>query len=105
MSVKFFPARRCRDTSMPCSRAQAAAMRVKLWPLHVFRASPLHPCRAASGRSAKSVRPSSSITGLSLDTDETFDTFPNPSDPTQWPLAVLHYLGSLQESLVAALDA
>jgi len=38
-------------------------------------------------------------------TDETFDSFPNPSDPAQWPLAVLHYLGSLQESLVAALDA
>ena len=38
-------------------------------------------------------------------TDETFDSFPDPSDPAQWPLAVLHYLGSLQESLVAALDA
>ena len=38
-------------------------------------------------------------------TDETFDAFPNPSDPAQWPMAVLHYLGSLQESLVAALDA
>ena len=38
-------------------------------------------------------------------TDETFDAFPDPSDPAQWPLAVLHYLGSLQESLVAALDA
>ena len=25
-------------------------------------------------------------------------------DPAQWPLAVLHYLGSLQESLVAALN-
>jgi len=30
-------------------------------------------------------------------TDETFDAFPNPNDPAQWPLAVLHYLGSLQE--------
>jgi hypothetical protein len=38
-------------------------------------------------------------------TDETFDAFPNPNDPAQWPLAVLHYLGSLQESLVAALEA
>jgi hypothetical protein len=37
-------------------------------------------------------------------TDETFETFPNPSDPAQWPMAVLHYLGSLQESLVGALD-
>jgi hypothetical protein len=37
-------------------------------------------------------------------TEETFDTFPNPNDPAQWPLAVLHYLGSLQESLVEALD-
>jgi hypothetical protein len=37
-------------------------------------------------------------------TEETFDTFPNPNDPAQWPMAVLHYLGSLQESLVAALD-
>jgi Domain of unknown function (DUF2017) len=38
-------------------------------------------------------------------TEETFESFPNPNDPAQWPLAVLHYLGSLQESLVAALDA
>jgi len=37
-------------------------------------------------------------------TEETFNTFPNPNDPAQWPLAVLHYLGSLQESLVAALN-
>jgi hypothetical protein len=38
-------------------------------------------------------------------TEETFDTFPNPNDPAQWPMAVLHYLGSLQESLVAAIDS
>jgi hypothetical protein len=38
-------------------------------------------------------------------TEETFEAIPNPNDPTQWPLAVLHYLGSLQESLVAALQA
>lgn len=36
-------------------------------------------------------------------TAETFDVVPSPNDPAQWPLAVLHYLGSLQESLVAAL--
>ncbi len=38
-------------------------------------------------------------------TEETFETFPNPHDPAQWPLAVLHYLGSLQESLLQALGA
>jgi hypothetical protein len=37
-------------------------------------------------------------------TEETFDVVPSPNDPAQWPLAVLHYLGSLQESLVAALN-
>jgi len=37
-------------------------------------------------------------------TEETFNTFPNPNDPAQWPLAVLHYLGSLQESLVNAIN-
>lgn len=38
-------------------------------------------------------------------TEEMFDSFPNPNDPAQWPMAVLHYLGSLQESLVTALEA
>ena len=37
-------------------------------------------------------------------TEDTFDVVPSPHDPAQWPLAVLHYLGSLQESLVAALN-
>jgi len=38
-------------------------------------------------------------------TEESFEIMPSPNDPTQWPLAVLHYLGSLQESLVVALSA
>jgi hypothetical protein len=37
-------------------------------------------------------------------TEETMETVPDPADPTQLPLAVLHYLGALQESLVRALD-
>ena len=37
-------------------------------------------------------------------TEETFETYPNPNDPAQWPMAVLHYLGALQESLVQALQ-
>lgn len=37
-------------------------------------------------------------------TEETMETFPNPNDPAQWPLAVLQYLGALQESLVQALS-
>ena len=28
---------------------------------------------------------------------------PDPHNPDDWPLAVLHYLGALQESLVDAL--
>ncbi|GAC1370195.1 MAG: hypothetical protein NVSMB32_14670 [Actinomycetota bacterium] len=41
--------------------------------------------------------------GLGI-TEESFDTLPDPNDPAHWPLAVMHYLGSLQESLVAALQ-
>ncbi len=37
-------------------------------------------------------------------TEDSFDVVPSPNDPAQWPLAVLQYLGSLQESLVAALN-
>ena len=37
-------------------------------------------------------------------TEETFQTVPNPHDPAQWPLAVLDYLGALQDSLVAVLE-
>ena len=37
-------------------------------------------------------------------TEETFQTVPNPHDPAQWPLAVLDYLGALQDSLVTALE-
>lgn len=35
-------------------------------------------------------------------TEEMMDTVPDPSDPKQWPLAVLHWLGALQESLLQA---
>lgn len=35
-------------------------------------------------------------------TEETLEVPLDPSDPGQWPLAVLHYLGALQESLVEA---
>lgn len=35
-------------------------------------------------------------------TEETMGMPADPSDPEQWPLAVLHYLGALQESLVQA---
>jgi hypothetical protein len=37
-------------------------------------------------------------------TEETMERLPNPGDPAQWPLAVLHYLASLQETLVQALQ-
>lgn len=37
-------------------------------------------------------------------TEETMATDPDPEDPEDWPLAVLHYLGALQESLVGALS-
>lgn len=37
-------------------------------------------------------------------TEETLETMPNANDPAQWPMAVLHYLGSLQDSLVTALQ-
>lgn len=37
-------------------------------------------------------------------TEETLESYPNPNDPAQWPLAVLGYLGALQESLVQALQ-
>jgi hypothetical protein len=35
-------------------------------------------------------------------TDEVMERMPDPNDPDEWPLAVLHYLGALQESLVRA---
>lgn len=35
--------------------------------------------------------------------EDTMQMVPDPRDPTQWPLAVLHYLGVVQESLVRAL--
>lgn len=37
-------------------------------------------------------------------TEETMEKVPNPADPQQWPLAVLHFLGYLQETLVEALQ-
>lgn len=39
--------------------------------------------------------------------EESMTAYPDPRDPEQWPLAVMHYLGALQESLVdvAPLDA
>ena len=37
-------------------------------------------------------------------TEETLEAPFEPNDPSQWPLAVMHYLGSLQESLVSALQ-
>ncbi|HEU5002237.1 MAG TPA: DUF2017 family protein [Actinomycetota bacterium] len=37
-------------------------------------------------------------------TEETYETYPNPNDPAQWPLAVLDYLGALLESLVQSLQ-
>ncbi len=41
--------------------------------------------------------------GVRLDvTEEMMDTVPDPSDPKQWPLAVLHWLGALQDSLLQA---
>lgn len=38
-------------------------------------------------------------------TEETYESAFDPNDPSQWPLAVMHYLGSLQESLVSALQS
>lgn len=35
-------------------------------------------------------------------TEEMMERIPDPRAPDEWPLAVLHYLGALQESLVAA---
>lgn len=37
-------------------------------------------------------------------TEEMMERIPNPRDPEEWPLAVLHYLGALQESLVEAVS-
>ncbi len=43
--------------------------------------------------------------GARLDVTEEHMNLPvDPDDPSQWPMAVLHYLGALQESLVAALS-
>ncbi len=36
-------------------------------------------------------------------TEEILATLPDPKDPSQLPLAVLHWLGALQESLVEAI--
>lgn len=36
--------------------------------------------------------------------EETMQMVPDPRDPNQWPLAVLHYLGAVQESLIRALS-
>lgn len=36
-------------------------------------------------------------------TEQTYEAPLNPTDPDHWPLAILHYLGALQESLVGAL--
>lgn len=33
-------------------------------------------------------------------TEETMEKIPDPEDPAEWPLALLHYLGALQENLV-----
>lgn len=35
-------------------------------------------------------------------TEEMMSADPDPADPEQWPLAVMHYLGWLQETLVEA---
>lgn len=44
--------------------------------------------------------------GTRLDVTEEHMNLPvDPDDPSQWPMAVLHYLGALQESLVAALSS
>jgi alkanesulfonate monooxygenase SsuD/methylene tetrahydromethanopterin reductase-like flavin-dependent oxidoreductase (luciferase family) len=37
-------------------------------------------------------------------TEEVMERSLDPNDPAQWPLAVLHYLGALQESLVRAIS-
>lgn len=38
-------------------------------------------------------------------TEETWESLPDPKDPAQLPLAILHYLGTLQESLVRTISA
>lgn len=41
--------------------------------------------------------------GVKLEvSEESMETVPDPRDPEQFPLAVLHYLGALQESLIKA---
>lgn len=35
-------------------------------------------------------------------TEETMEGDPDPADPEQWPLALLHYLGFLQNALIEA---
>lgn len=43
------------------------------------------------------------VIGTRLDvTEETMSIEPDPNDPQQWPIALLHYLGWLQETLVEA---
>lgn len=43
------------------------------------------------------------VIGTRLDvTEEVMSTEPDPADPEQWPLAVIHYLGWLQQTLVDA---
>jgi hypothetical protein len=43
------------------------------------------------------------VLGTRLDVDEEkMSMEPDPTDPEQWPLALMHYLGWLQESLVKA---
>lgn len=37
-------------------------------------------------------------------TEETMEVAIDPGDPEQWPLAILHYLGALQDSLVEAVS-
>jgi hypothetical protein len=37
-------------------------------------------------------------------TEEDMERLLDPNDPEQWPMAVLHYLGALQESLVRAVS-
>jgi hypothetical protein len=37
-------------------------------------------------------------------TEEKMERLLDPNDPEQWPMAVLHYLGALQESLVRAVS-
>lgn len=37
-------------------------------------------------------------------TEEMMEELPSANDPAQWPMAVMHYLASLQESLIQALQ-